>query len=287
VEEGFREFLSRLTPSSTESLAAKIHRATVKARLDADYTLYRFLRIGSFGNGTSIYGYSDIDYLAHVSPYDLSGNSSYCLQNLKSSLDARFPRSGVGVRSPAVRVPFGPEGRNATDVVLAYSTMKTASGHRIYGIPDGFGGWMRTAPDVHKAYVATWNNRLGGKVRPLVRFLKAWKFYRNVRVSSFYLEMRVAQYAAKQQTIVYGHDVARCLSWLLDLGLARLQDPCGISGYIAPCRTEIQLDEAMSKLERAATRAANAAACDNRGKTAAAFDWWRLLYDDAFPTYYY
>ena len=65
IDEGFCDFLTKLTPTATESEAAKGHRASIETRLKLDFgSVPRFTRIGSFGNGTSISGYSDVDYLA-------------------------------------------------------------------------------------------------------------------------------------------------------------------------------------------------------------------------------
>ena len=286
IDEGFRDFLAWLTPTGGESEAARSHRATVQGCLANNYTLKRFLRIGSFGNGTSISAFSDVDYLAEVSPANLSSDSNHCLRRLRGFLDYRFPRSEVGVRCPAVEVPFGTNARNHTEVVLAYDTKKRVGGHIIYGIPNCQGGWMLTAPDAHKAYVVREDERLNRRVRPLIRFVKAWKFYRNVPISSFYLEMRVAQYATARASIVYSYDLARFLKGLLDTGLARLQDPVGVSGYVYACDTQVQLDDALSKLRRAAIRAADARQCVRSGDYSDAFVWWQLLYKDKFPPYY-
>jgi len=287
TDEGFKEFLRTLTPSETESEAAKSHRASIKSCLDSEYTVYRFLRIGSFGNGTSVSGYSDVDYLAEVAAGNLTFDSNYCLSKLRGILDARFPRTGVAVRTPAVLVPFGTGGKDATEIVLAYETNESKDGHPVYAIADGSGRWMRTAPDVHKAYVAKQDRRLSDKVRPLVRLIKAWKFARQVPISSFYLEMRVAEYSTGEPFILYYHDVKRFLCWLDGLGLADLQDPCGISGNIPACKTEAQKLDALSKLSTAATRATKALDSASADNIADAFDWWRLLYNNWFPTYYY
>jgi hypothetical protein len=59
VDGGFRVFLGRLTPTGTESVAAIQHRASISACLKANFGMTRFFRTGSFGNGTSITGYSD------------------------------------------------------------------------------------------------------------------------------------------------------------------------------------------------------------------------------------
>jgi hypothetical protein len=286
IDEGFRDFLGTLTPSETESEAAKRHRASIKACLDNNYTVYRFLRIGSFGNGTSVSGHSDVDYLAEVAGSNLSPDSNYCLTKLRGVLDARFPNTGVAVRTPAVLVPFGTDGRDATEIVLAADTYETNGGHSIYRIADGAGGWMRTAPDVHKTYVTKQDGRLNNRVRPLVRLIKAWKFARQVPISSFYLEMRVAEYATGETSILYNHDVRRFLNSLHSQGLASLQDPCGVSGYIPACKTEAQKQDALSKLSTAATRADKAVDAEKAGNIAGAFEWWRLLYDNWFPAYY-
>src|SRR5437879_6168918 len=107
IDEGFRDFLCKLTPSGTESEAAKRHRASIEARLKTDFGLRRLVRIGSFGNGTSISGYSDVDYLACLVRDQLTENSTYSLGKARDALDARLPNTGVRVSCPAVVVPFG------------------------------------------------------------------------------------------------------------------------------------------------------------------------------------
>jgi hypothetical protein len=62
IEEGFGDFLKRLRATTTESAQVAKHRASIETRLKDDFGLTRFTRIGSFGNGTSISGYSDVDY---------------------------------------------------------------------------------------------------------------------------------------------------------------------------------------------------------------------------------
>jgi len=74
VDEGFRDFLPKLTPSETETAAAASHRNSIETRLKLDFDLKRFFRIGSFGNGTSISGYSDVDYLASIPTDKLKKN---------------------------------------------------------------------------------------------------------------------------------------------------------------------------------------------------------------------
>jgi hypothetical protein len=286
IEEGFEDFLVKLKATAPESDAAKRHRASIEACLKGNFGLKRFVRIGSFGNGTSISGYSDVDYLASIPASQLTESSTYSLVKVRDALDARFPRTGVRVNTPAVAVPFGTYRSETTEVVPA-DYINEVDGRKIYEIADGNGDWMRISPDSHNDYVARVDARHAGRVKPLIRFVKAWKYLRNVPISSFYLEMRVAKYAEGESSIVYDIDVKRALRSLWDHQLAMLQDPTGFSGYISACKTEVQQQDALSKLSTAVVRAEKARQAVNDGKIAEAFDWWRLVYADAFPTYYY
>lgn len=286
IDEGFRDFLQRLTPSATESQSAKSHRASIEACLINNFAITRFARIGSFGNGTSISGYSDVDYLASVPSKELSTNSTYSLTKIRDTLDTRFPNTGVRVSCPAIVVPFGSSAAEQTEVVPG--DLRTTQGDNpVYEIADCVGGWMRAAPDAHNDYVRSVDKKLGGKVKPLVRFIKAWKYFRDVPISSFYLELRIAKYASGESSIYYEIDVERVLHELEANQLADMQDPMGISGYIPACRSAVQKQDALSKLRTAASRASKAREENSKENIAEAFSWWRLLYNDNFPTYYY
>ena len=146
---------------------------------------------------------------------------------------------------------------------------------------------MKASPDAHNDYVRAIDEKLGGKARALVRFIKAWKCYRDVPISSFYLELRVAKYASTEKTIVHEIDVRNVLKLLWDNQLATMYDPMGVSGSIHPCKSDALRNDALSKLDTALTRAEKARETSLKGDVAGAFDWWRLLYNYEFPTYYY
>ena len=284
IEEGFRDFLSKLTPTGTESEAAKRHRASIKACLENNFGLNRFVRIGSYGNGTSISGYSDVDYLACFPSDQLTVNSTYSLNKIRNALDIRFPNTGVGVRCPAIAVPFGTVATATTEVVPA-DYVGEKDGFQVYKIADCAGGWKKASPDAHNAYVRHVDEKHGGKVKPLIRFIKAWKYFRDVPISSFYLELRVAKYASGEKAIIYDIDVKNIFKQLFDNNLASMQDPKGFSGYISACSTEAKRLDAMSKLETAYIRADKARDAAMNEKIKDAFDWWDLVYNYEFPSY--
>lgn len=285
VNEGFQDFHQKLTPSSTESNAAKSHRVSIEQCIDNNLGLKRFWRTGSFGNGTSIKGYSDVDYMASIPRKSLSQNSSTSLTKLRDALATRFPNTGVKTSCPAVVVPFGTDAKETTEVTPA-DYLRTTKGFKIYDIPDCAGAWMEASPDAHNSYVRSNDQRLSGKLKPLIRFIKAWKYFQNVRISSFYLELRVAKYASGEGSIIYSLDVKRVFALLHDLELAQIQDPMGVSGYISPCKSVVELEAAKSKIATARTRANKARAAEEDGNIKEAFEWWNKLFASEFPNYY-
>lgn len=282
IDEGFRDFLAKLTPSTTETEAAKKHRASIEQCLKNNFDLRRFWRIGSLGNGTSISGHSDTDYMASLG--DLTSNSNASLQKTKNVLAERFPNTGVAVRCPAVKVPFGALAQESTEVVPG--DLVSTKPHFVYDIPDCNGGWMKTSPDAHNAYVRGVNDNHSRKVKPLIRFTKAWKYYQSVPISSFYLEMRVAKYCAGESSIIYCLDIEYFLRRMLNGKLVNIQDPAGVSGYIKPCSSDATHEDALSKLRTAVTRAQKANEAKKDGDIKKAFEWWDRLYADRFPSYY-
>lgn len=286
VDEGFRDFLAKLTATESETASAKSHRESIKMRLERDFGLYRLFRIGSFGNGTSISGHSDVDYLASLKDNFANPSSSYSLSKVRDSLDGRFPRTGVRVSCPAVLVPFGTRSAERHEIVPG-DLVGTNCDFMIYHISDCAGGWVQVSPEAHIHYVNEVNKKHNGKVKPLIRLIKAWKYFRDVPISSFYLEMRIAKYAATEPSIIYYWDIEGVLQLLWNIQLAAIQDPMGVSGYISACKTEALRRDALSKLETALTRATNAREAVDKGSISDAFDAWRLLYYYEFPTYYY
>lgn len=285
VDEGFRLFHERLTPLAGETRAAQLHRASIEQCLKGNFKITRFFRTGSFGNGTNIRRFSDVDYFASIPRERLTQNSYSTLIKVRKALKTRFPNSSVIIRAPAVRIPFGRGASESTEIVPTDYIRRDSGKYRIYDIPYVTGRWIKSSPDAHNAYVSRINSKHGGKLKPLVRFLKAWKYYRNVPIISFYLEMRVAKYAELENSIVYSIDVKRIFEFLYKNNLPAIQDPMGISGYIQPCSTEAKKKEAISKLGMAMERAKKAVEAESSEITRRAFIYWNLVFNNQFPKY--
>ena len=145
---------------------------------------------------------------------------------------------------------------------------------------------MQASPDAHNAYVHCIDTKLSNKVKQLVRLIKAWKYFQNVPISSFYLELRVAKYASSESSIVYPIDVKKIFALLKEIELAKIRDPMGVSGLISPCKSESDLEASKSRVSTALSRATKACKAEEDSKTKTAFYWWDLLFGGSFPGYY-
>ena len=286
IAQGFATFHSRITPSSYESGKAASHKSKITSRLEAFYDLKQLFYSGSGNNATSISRYSDVDFFAWIPTDKLKQNSATSLRGIKECLQGRFPNTPIYVDSPAVVLDFGSGDWDTAEVIPAdYIEQKNKK--NVYEIPNGSGGWMRSSPSTHTSYVSAENTRLGKKLKPLIRFLKAWKYYCNVPISSFYLELRVTKWMEGESSIVYDIDLCTILRKLDSCSLAAIQDPKGISGYVPACATEAKKTDALSKLSTAKTRAQKAREAESAENTSVAFDWWNKVFSGNFPSYYY
>ena len=285
VDNGFRKFHGTLLPTLEESQAAKSHRASIDTCLKNKFGTTRFFRTGSFGNGTSIRCYSDVDYFACIPTKNLEQNSVTTLQEIRDVLLERFPNRDIYIRPPAVKVCFGTDASESTEIVPADFIERDKDGNHIYEIANGNGdgGWIPSSPDAYNNYVDEVDREFNGEVKQLVRLLKAWKYYCGVPVKSFYLEMFATRYASQKSSINHSKDIRNIFSLLWNIQLAALKDPKGICGRISPCSSEGRKSDALSKLEIALTRAEEAREAEKAGKMSDAFCWWNLVFARKFP----
>lgn len=285
VEEGFEILHGWMTPTATESARAQSHRASIKACLEANLGMSAFFRSGSFGSATSVSGFSDVDYFAEIPGYNVPYSSTAFLDKVFRVLDARFPYTGVKIDAPTIVLPFGTDREETTEVVPAELKRTNWRGHRVYQIANGAGGWPESSPDAQGAYVDEVNDRLWKKVKPLIRFVKGWKYYNSVPVSSFYLELFVAQYASGEKAILHPMDMAAALRNLAELRLSTINDPAGITGSVVACDSFLDQVSAQSKVEEAARHAAKAREAEAGGSIRDAFYWWDKVFNGKFPAY--
>lgn len=286
LEQGFDTLIGWLQPLDSEHNKARSHKDSVKSCMENNFDCIQLFETGSFGHGTGVRHYSDTDYFAVCPSAKFWIDSAYTLRKVKEALQYTFwNTSNIEVKSPAVRIPFGNYSSETLELTPATRNglVSTPVGNKYsYDIPDSDGGWMQSSPGAHNAYVDRENDRLNHKLKPLIQLVKAWKYYNNTPISSFYLELRVTKYAEKESSIIYDIDLYNIMKFLYENNLPSIQDPMGISGYVKACSTDAKRQEALSKLKTGFTRAEKAygertANLDN------CFYWWNLFFNNEFP----
>ncbi|TCA92175.1 nucleotidyltransferase [Rhizobium leguminosarum bv. viciae] len=286
VDAGFHLLVSNLRTTQFESMTAASHRTSIEAKLKEVFGTTSFFRTGSFGNGTNVSRYSDVDYFAVIPRAHLKQNSSATLAEVASALRERFPTtSNIRVNSPGVQVPFGLDGAEHTEIVPVDFTGYTTLNFRQFDIPDGGGGWKFSAPESHKEFVQYHDERLGGRLKPLIRLIKAWRWYRNVPIKSFYIEMFVTQRMLGEPAIVYSIDVKNVLRALASSGVSPIVDPRFTEFVLTGCSTEQYRLDAAAKAESAADWAERAWTAEHDGRPHEAFNCWDLVFNYHFPSY--
>lgn len=287
LEQGFDTLLGRLIPLTSEHNTAARHRGSVKSCLEKNFDCYNFFETGSFGNGTGVRHFSDTDYFAVCKTAKLNQASSVTLRKVKESLQNTFSRtSGIEVKTPAVRIPFGKYKSENLEVTPCdyQGLIDTPVGKKaVYDIADYDGTWMKSSPQAHNSYVKKHNDRVNGKLKPLIQLVKAWKFYNNVPIKSFYLELRVTKYAEGESSIIYDIDLRNVMKLLYDNDLASIRDPMGISGLISACSTDVKKQDALSRVSTGYTRAEKAYQKRNEDLDDC-FYWWNMFYNNGFPS---
>ncbi|HDD24473.1 MAG TPA: hypothetical protein ENF52_03445 [Chloroflexi bacterium] len=284
LTDAFEELLATLVPLRWDPLYAEAYREDIKDCLTASFDLYAFSMSGAFLHDTAIRGYSYLDYIASLDAENFPDDSHQLLTIIVNVLEERFP--GAAVMGHGVVIPqSGDDVRKGIRVVPARLIARTAAGHRVYEVADGEGGWMQASPDAHHAYISTLDSALEGKLKPLIRLLKAWKYFRQVPISSYYLELQTVIYAAKEEMIVYPVDLYHLLDVLWNTQLADLVDQKGIAGRVAARVPRRERKTVLSAIRTGRYHASRALEEASRGDIVEAFRNWNRLFNGHFPAY--
>lgn len=293
VSEAFQEYLGRLEPSSSEVERRKSHRRTIEQAMTDEFKGFNeLLVIGSHTRDTAIHIKSDVDYFAKLGIGDVTwGNSrvssTTTLDRVKSALKNRFKNTDVWIDGPAVVVGFG-QGVGAVDVVpgVWVGTTQTSPQYPVFDIPDGNGGWRRTAPQRHTKYLRDEDERAGYKLSRSIKLLKGWKYARapKVPIYGFHLELLLASEATCVGVKAYQNCLLDAFRLIRDRGGKALIDPLGIAGWVSATATDGQRAALIDHARHATEKATSAIDAELAGRIDDAFYYWKLVFNQDFPS---
>ncbi len=262
-----------MTPDEEARSTAAGHRASIESWLEQDLKIIRMRETGSWHHGTAISGSSDVDYFVTM-PGTRPTDSWTALETVRASLARGLTDCGVHIDRPSVRVTYF-DGGPAVEITPAYYKATDD-----YDIPDPAGtGWIRSNPAVHLNYVNRAQRDTDGKAKDLIRLVKTWKAWNSVPISSFYLEMRTAQYALANTIIIYDWDLRNLFKGLADGDLREMNDPTNYGRRIATGAHSLA-DSISAKyaIEKAARLAALAKDASDAGDHAVAVQYYIRLF---------
>jgi hypothetical protein len=238
ISEAFSEYLKKKTPKQWEREEVSQYRSRIYEVLDAEYNVLSFYQSGSFSNGTGISQRSDVDYFAWIPLARKTVRPASFLSSMKEVLKKELWEAvNVWVSRPTVSIDFR---RLVTqyEVTPAFYARTGANDQQVFLIPGPGDTWRESAPKAHLQYVRDADKLHSGKVKGLARLLKAWKYEKSVPVSSFYLEMRAAQYGMKKEEFLYPAALPELIDQIIRHGVRDMNDPTGLVNRISPCGSE-------------------------------------------------
>lgn len=287
VHSAFGSFLRSEIPSyDTELAAAAGSRRGIDRCLRREFGLERpVFRSGSHRKGTTVGGQSDLDFFAVLPQAEARGilPASF-MAKVRKCLAKRYSSTRIRASGPAVVLRFGQGNRSADVVPAVVSTVRGSI--PIYRIVASTVAqtWLHTNPEVHAEHFRAADEYSGGTLKPLTRILKAWKYFRSVPISSFYLEM-LATTLVPREGFTCAQGVREVLQILSTRDLRSLRDPAGISGLLHPCTSEKKRDTAQAKVDYALDHAQRAVRAERNGNHEEAIRQWRIVFTKRFPRY--
>lgn len=254
-----------------------VENLTASFPATCDLPFSNAILMGSAAKSTIVRPIDDVDVLAIFSNENNAWSkyrydSKAFLYRIRRAYDG-LSTAQVGARGQAVRVFF--QGSGHVDVAPVFSY-----GNNVYGLPNGTGGWINTAPTVANAWFATRNGELNYNLAPLVRLLKKWNGSHSNRLQSFHLETVAATIFSS-----LGTDRQEGLQKFFEWAPRHLDvsDPGGQSGSLSGYLGWASRNEVVQSLSAAADRAAKARAAAARGDHEEAKRLWRIVLGSSFP----
>lgn len=286
VRDALRDYIASVRPAESNLDAVRRHRRSIQQGLEGRIDIVDVRSIGSHARGTAIAGGSDADYLAVIRQDEATWgrdlkNSNTVLRRVQEALQERHPQTLITRDGPAVQVHFAD---GTVDVVPGvWAGTANGSGHPVFIIPDGDGGWMRTTPDLHAKHIREADERSGGKLKPAARGLKAFRERNDkpVPLKGLYIEMAMVESgAAGGVGKPYTRILRDTLAWMAANDCADIADRSGQGDPIRCAGTAAQREHVRVQVKRAAARADKAIEAEDRGDHEEARRQWSMIYND-------
>lgn len=199
ISDKFQSFLSKLRTKNHIVITDRYKKITKRLNkdfwgIDSDTKNSRY--VGSYGRGTSINGFSDVDVMMilptstfnQYNNYSDNGQSSL-LQAVKNSIGITYPLTTKIGDGQVVVVTF--TDKTKFEIVPSFYNV-----NQKYYYPDSNNGgkWKEMNPIAEINAINDINSTYNKKVKHLVRMMKAWKNHNSVPITGFLIETLAIQF---------------------------------------------------------------------------------------------
>ncbi|WP_242285182.1 nucleotidyltransferase domain-containing protein [Bacillus cereus group sp. BfR-BA-01394] len=200
VAENFKTFANNLRTTNHSIVSDRCKSITKRINLDfrrIDSSTLNSRYVGSYGRGTSIRGFSDVDILM-VLPFDMykkynsyvGNGQSALLQAVRNSIKLTYPNTEIGGDGQVVVVNFS----DGIKFEIVPAFLKDEGESYIYANSNNGGSWKVCKPIIEILAINEQNKMYNKKVKHLVRMMKAWKNKNNVPISGLLIETLVMNF---------------------------------------------------------------------------------------------
>jgi hypothetical protein len=282
ILSGFKQFRQNLEITSLQATTVSERQQNVRDAVADELVVLDSFLAGSYMRNTMIAPLSeaDVDIFVVLDPkyYETNGQSNL-LDRVKRVLKKTYPKTPeISRNGQAVTITFSDF---QVDVVPAF--YRTGGG---YLIADTYSNqWISTDPSKHIDIWSDANKAHQGDLVPLLKMLKRWNREHSRLLHSFHLEALALQVF----TNVTISDFPSGARYFFDkvrpwIGLP-IVDPAGYSSIGSYVNSSDKSKSIVDRLDTAYTKAVEAEQFAKEGKTVEAYEKWRVIFGDSFPTY--
>ena len=284
IWQGFDILKRNLEIAAPQGNIISTRQTNVRTNIAAEMNVLDSFLAGSYRRNTMIAPLNevDVDIIVILDPQYYNGDQNgpaNLLDRVKRALQKCYRETTeISRNGQAVTIKFADF---STDVVPAFN--RKGSG---YLIPDSIlKRWIETDPKRHIDLWAQANKTQDGNLVPLIKMIKGWNKCHREFLRSFHLESLVLS-VFSQRRIVDFPVAARDFFQFARFGYQNVSDPAGYGGNIASyLNTHQKLHDVKDRLDRAFELSTSAVQLQLAGLTEQAFNKWRIVFGDCFPTY--
>lgn len=283
IEDAFKTLRDNLRITELQESIVSIRQRNVRAAVENQMKVLDSFLVGSYRRGTMIAPLSEADVDIFIvldqSYYEPNGQATL-LDKLKRVLTKTYPStSDISRNGQAVTIYFSDF---KVDVVPSF--YRSGGG---YLIPNTvLGRWIETDPKRHIEIWQAANKDHDYNLAALNKMIKGWNVVHGKPLHSFHLEALILQVMSDINISSFPLAVGYVFDRARSAVRYPVNDPAGYGGNVgAYLNTQTRMAEVVSRLETAYGRAVEAVAYQEANNSAAAYERWRRVFGNYFPTY--